>query len=348
MSERSRYLVAAGHQGLRIAEESVVEPGPGELRIRAERSLVSPGTERYYVARCLERGEVLRLGYCSSGRVDAVGAGTSGFALGDRVVAMGWQQAHHGEVVRVPFRLCVKVPDEVALDRAVLAALGATAVHAVDRAALSPGDAALIIGAGLVGQLVAQCAAARGVPAYVADLVWPRADAAARRGVRPIRIDGGAGLVTEVERQVGRGRISKIFLCLTGAATDSFRDAVAILGAVSDPRHRPTIVCVGRFQAEVGFSVELGNLDIRYSARCGAGYRDEEYAHGRREVVAPAGEGTVTENLQRALALVAGGALELTHEQVVRVPFADAVAAHGALARSGASIAIQFAYQESR
>src|SRR5688572_10715998 len=110
---RSRFLVAAGAQGVRVEDEPLVSPAAGQLRIRAVRSLVSPGTERHYVTKCRETNERLRLGYCSSGWVDAVGEGVTGFAVGDRVAAMGWQYAHHGEVIRVPWRLCVQAPSSL-------------------------------------------------------------------------------------------------------------------------------------------------------------------------------------------------------------------------------------------
>src|SRR5690606_35070890 len=51
----------------------------------------------------------LALGYCNVGVVSALGAGTEGFAIGDRVVSNG----RHAEVVCVPKNLCAKIPPVV-------------------------------------------------------------------------------------------------------------------------------------------------------------------------------------------------------------------------------------------
>jgi NADPH2:quinone reductase len=106
-------------------------------------------------------------------------------------------------------------------------------------------------------------------------------------------------------------------------------------------------VGVGRFTARVEFSVELGNLDIRYAARCGAGYRDPAYARGLAEVSAPDGEGTVTENLGRALDLVAAGAVRPAAMGLPRVRLADAAAAYAELRRRPAHPAVLIDHRSS-
>ena len=48
----------------------------------------------------------LPMGYCNVGMLGELGAGVSGFAVGDRVASNG----KHTEVVSVPVNLCAKVP----------------------------------------------------------------------------------------------------------------------------------------------------------------------------------------------------------------------------------------------
>ncbi|MDN5929745.1 MAG: oxidoreductase, partial [Pseudonocardia sp.] len=93
-------------------------------------------------------GERFPLGYCTSGTVESVGPDVAEFSPGDRVIAMGWGEAVHSSVVVVAFRLCRPVPPALSLPTAVVANLGATAVHAVDRATLAPDDEVIVVGAG--------------------------------------------------------------------------------------------------------------------------------------------------------------------------------------------------------
>jgi NADPH2:quinone reductase len=331
----SRRLFAGGRPLPRLAEVRVDPPGRGELRIRAAYSLVSPGTELHYLDSYADTAKRLPLGYCAAGVVDAVGPDAPGFVVGDRVTAMGWGEAVHGDVVTVPFRLCRQVQAELDLADAVVANLGATAVHAVDRARPRPGDEILVVGAGMVGLLVAQITAARGHATTVADRRPERVSAATALGLAARLADDTDDSTPPAEG----GRV--VFLCVTGEATETV--AAAARWAARAPG-RARLVGVGRFTARVEFSVELGNLDIRYAARCGAGYRDADYARGFTEVRAPEGEGTVTENLQRALDLIGSGAIRPERMRLPRLPLERAEQAYVELRERPAHPAVIFEY----
>ncbi|MFJ2904276.1 hypothetical protein [Streptomyces sp. NPDC087212] len=332
----SRRLLAGGLPLPRVEEWRAGPPGVGELRIRAAHSLVSPGTELHYLDRFADTAQDFPLGYCSAGVVEAVGPDAPGFAVGDRVTAMGWGEATHGDVVVVPYRLCRPVPDGMELADAVVANLAATAVHAVDRAGLGPGDECAVVGAGMVGLLVAQITAARGHRTTVLDLRPDRTRTAAALG---LDTHIGRDFPADPEAPATGGRC--VFLCVTGEAGDTV--AAAARWADHAPG-RARLVGVGRFAARVDFSVELGNLDIRYAARCGAGYRDPSYARGLSEVTAPEGEGTVTENLGRALDLIATGAIRPDLLALPRLPLERAAEAYAALRRRPAYPAVIFDY----
>ncbi|MEU2659020.1 zinc-binding alcohol dehydrogenase [Streptomyces sp. NPDC007325] len=322
----TRELVAAGAALPVVQEAARPAPGPGELRLRTRWTMISPGTELHYLDRSARTGERFPLGYCAAGTVESTGPGTPGFAPGDQVIAMGWGEAVHADVITVPHLLCRPVPAGVDLADAVVANLAATAVHAVDRADLAPSDEVAVVGAGMVGLLVAQTAAARGCRVLVHDL---RPDRLATAEALGLAVAEGPALPASAP-PAGTTGGRCVMLCGTGdmsaAVTGAARWASAAPG-------RPRLVGVGRFSARIDFSVELGNLDIRYAARCGAGYRDPSYARGLTGVTPAAGEHTVTENLQRALDLVASGAITPAAMRLPRFTLDEAAEAYTELRR---------------
>lgn len=154
-------------QSLKSGETSVLDvpcPSvqPGHLLIQTTRSLISAGTERMLiefgkanwlekarkhpdkVRRVLEKmktdgvmstveavqsklDQALPLGYCNVGTVIEVGAGVTGFEVGDRVLSNG----KHAEVVCVPKNLCAKIPDGVDDETAAFGVLGAIALQGI-------------------------------------------------------------------------------------------------------------------------------------------------------------------------------------------------------------------------
>src|SRR5271166_1632267 len=83
-----------------------------------------------------------------SGRVAALGAGVSGFALGDRVMgSAGFGAAR--ERIAVPANRLAHVPDDLALDKAAgLSIAYGTTIHALkQRAEMKPGETLVVLGA---------------------------------------------------------------------------------------------------------------------------------------------------------------------------------------------------------
>lgn len=294
-------IVAHGLRGVELVAEPVPPLRATEVAIDVRYSLVSPGTERHYVEQLRGRDASLALGYCVAGRARACGAEVRDVAPGDAVIAMGWQLAIHASHVVVPMRLVVRVPDGLALALAVLAPLAATAVHAVDRARLTADERVLVVGLGPVGVLVAMVAHAVGARVAAWDLdpeaVGAQAFWTALDPAHPPRDAVGA--------------LTAAFLCIDAEATALIAQLQALLSPTGAPHQRARIVNVGRARAQLTLDPAAGNLDIINASRCGAGYRDDDYHHGRRSVPVVAGEHTVDANLRRSVALVARYATEL-------------------------------------
>lgn len=185
---RAFWTVEPGRGEIRPV--SLPAPGPDQVRVRALRSAVSRGTESLVfrgqvpasqaaIMRCpFQDGEFpgpVKYGYASVGLVEA---GPPAW-LGRRVFCL---YPHQDRYV-VPQSAVLAVPDAVPDARAALAANMETAVNGLWDAAPRLGDRIAVVGAGVVGCLVAALAARLpGARVELIDLDPRRAAIAARLG----------------------------------------------------------------------------------------------------------------------------------------------------------------------
>jgi threonine dehydrogenase-like Zn-dependent dehydrogenase len=81
--------------------------------------------------------------------VAALGAGVTGFAVGDRVASNG----KHAELVSVPVNLCAKVPDGVSDEEAAFTVIGAIALQGIRLVQPTLGESVVVTGLGRPGLL---------------------------------------------------------------------------------------------------------------------------------------------------------------------------------------------------
>jgi NADPH:quinone reductase-like Zn-dependent oxidoreductase len=161
---RAFWVTAPGHGEIRA--QRLRSPGHGELLIRTLRSAISRGTEtlvfrgevpesEWRRMRCpFQEGEFpapVKYGYSAVGIVEDGPAE----ALGRRVFCL---HPHQDRFI-VPRAAVVDIPDTVPDRRATLAANMETAINGMWDAMPGPGDRIAVIGAGVVGCLVAALAA---------------------------------------------------------------------------------------------------------------------------------------------------------------------------------------------
>jgi len=174
-----------------IREEPAIEPGPHDVRVRALYGALSRGTERLVFAGKVPEGEFERMrapfmggafpfpvkyGYAVVGRVE-----TGPSELRDRIV---FALHPHQSVFTIPVGAVIPVPAGVPPRRAALAANMETALNAVWDAAPGPADRIAIVGAGVVGSLIAfLCGKLPGAQVILVDIAGSRAELAKRLGV---------------------------------------------------------------------------------------------------------------------------------------------------------------------
>jgi threonine dehydrogenase-like Zn-dependent dehydrogenase len=188
----ARALWIEGPQRAALRSASVGEPGAGEARVAMLWSGISRGTERLVfegrvpaaqaksMRAPFQEGEFpfpVKYGYCAVGRVEAGPADW----LGRTVFCL---HPHQSRFI-APLDMLRPVPENIPPRRATLAANMETALNALWDSGAGPGDKIVVIGAGVVGLLVAAlCAALPGADVTIVDLEASRAKIAASFGAK--------------------------------------------------------------------------------------------------------------------------------------------------------------------
>ena len=174
-----------------IREEALAPPGADEVRVRALCGAISRGTEALVFAGHVPESEFERMrapfmaghfpfpvkyGYATVGRIEG---GTE--ALRGRTV---FTLHPHQNFFNIPASAAVILPDDLPPRRAVLAANMETALNAIWDAAPGPADRIAVVGAGVVGALVAYlCGRLPGAEVTLIDVNPARAELAQAFGV---------------------------------------------------------------------------------------------------------------------------------------------------------------------
>jgi threonine dehydrogenase-like Zn-dependent dehydrogenase len=210
MTDTARAFWITGPGRGEIRSMALPAPGPGEVRVRALASGISRGTETLVFQgrvpeserqrmRCpFQDGEFpapVKYGYASVGVVEALGPEVSADLLNARVFCL---YPHQDRYV-VPSSAVLPVPADVPDRRAALAANMETAVNALWDAGPRIGDRIAVVGAGVVGALIAALLARiPGADVKLVDLDPRRADLVQALGCRfalPAQAAGDADLV---------------------------------------------------------------------------------------------------------------------------------------------------------
>ncbi len=182
-----------GPEVLQPVDLPVTEPGPGELRVRVRACGVG-ATDLTMLTGTYAFAPKLRLvgGYEIAGIVDAVGAGVSGFDVGQRVAALTVHGGFAERLVRGAEHF-VPIPDEVADVQAAAVILNyVSAWQMIHRVAnVQAGQTALVTGAGGgVGTAILQLLQLAGVKSY-GSASASKHGLVARLGATPIDYQAG-------------------------------------------------------------------------------------------------------------------------------------------------------------
>ena len=167
-----------GVRDARLEVLDIPRPGPRELLVRIEACGVCPTDVRKYLIGVNDGSYPFNPGHEWFGRIAELGAGVTGWQVGQRVYGDTYAGYAEYAVLGVdpkPWSYGpLAMPEDIPLDRAVFVEPLADCLHAIgDQAKLEPGERLAVVGAGQMGL---QLAAAGALAGGLVHVIEPRAE----------------------------------------------------------------------------------------------------------------------------------------------------------------------------
>jgi D-xylulose reductase len=261
-----------------------LDVGPGMVKIKLHTVGVCGSDVHYYTHGRIGPfvvNDPMVLGHEAAGTIVEVGAGVQFLKVGDRVcmepgvpdpnsrasrlgmynvdpaVSFWATPPVHGILtpyVVHPANYTFKLPDNVSFAEGAMVEPFAVGMQAATKAKITPGDTAVVIGAGPIGTMVALAALAGGCArVIIADLAQPKLDIAAKyQGIIPVNVTK-TKLADEVNRLTDNWGADVVFEC-SGSPK-------AWDGIIALPRPGGTVVVVGLPVEDVKF--DIASLSVK-------------------------------------------------------------------------------------
>lgn len=207
------------------------------------------------------------IGYSCSGVVRE--SNVDNYKINEKIACAG---ANHAEIIYAPKNLTCKVPDNVSLEEASFATIGAIALHGIHRADIKPGEYVGVIGAGLIGLIVIQIAKASGAIVLASDLINKRLNKAKILGadfvINPLYYNAKI----KVSQMTSGHGLDSIIVCASSSSSKPLDDAVDLV------RDKGKIVMLGGFPIDVNRGkLYYKEVDLLISRSYGPGRYDSYY-----------------------------------------------------------------------
>ena len=275
-----KSLVLTEPKVLRIQESPTPDLAADEALIRVKACGICGSDVHGYDGSSGRRIPPLIMGHEAAGVIEGMGAKVEGFSLGDRVtfdstvycgeceyclegkvnlcdrrmvlgVSCGEYRRHgaFAEYVAVPSRILYKLPPSLPFEHAAMIEAVSVAVHAVGRVKFQPGDASVVVGAGMIGLLLVQAARAAGCDRVIAvDLDKDRLKLAkelgATQSINPLESDT---IETILGATAGQG--ARVSFEVVGSTP-------TVKTAIQATRKGGAVVLVGNLAPQVEFPLQ--------------------------------------------------------------------------------------------
>jgi L-iditol 2-dehydrogenase len=288
-----KALLLSAYKHLEVADLPAPVPGPGEVLVRVAACGICGSDVHGYDGSSGRRIPPIVMGHEAAGMVEAVGEGVRDYAPGDRVtfdstVYCGvCDYCRRGEVnlcddrqvvgvscgdyrragafaefVTVPERILYRLPDALSFADAALLEAVSVAIHAVNVSETRGGEMVLVLGAGMIGLLIAQAARAAGCSrVFVADIDETRLELARSMGADEVIAGSGEVLARRIGELTGGVGVDVAFEAVGRAET--------VAAAIDSTRKGGTVTLVGNIAPEVPIPLQkVVTRQIRLQGSC--------------------------------------------------------------------------------
>ncbi|MFC3574846.1 bi-domain-containing oxidoreductase [Streptomyces yaanensis] len=344
---RSAYsLISTGTELMKVSEAGMSMVGKARSRpdqvAKVLQSVATNGVPATYRKVMGKLDSYTPLGYSLCGVVEQVGTGIDDVKVGDLVACAGNEHALHAELNWVPKNLYARVPDGLAPRHAAFGTVGSIALQGVRQGESRLGEVALVIGLGLIGQLVVQLLAASGVRVVGVDPDPVRCELAERLGAAACGDPASAAVETAVAELTGGHGVDQVYLAAGGGSNQPVELAARL------SRDRGRVVDIGKCRLDLPWNAYYEKeLDVRFSRSYGPGRYDPEYELEGRDYPIGYVRWTERRNLACFLDLVARGRVDVEPLVSHTADFDDAVETYQRLKDGDLkAVAVLFRYPE--
>ncbi len=334
-------LISSGTETASIHSEGVlkeVADNPSHLR-KVWEVMKQAGPVRTLSEVRAKFSEYAVLGYSGAGTVVAKHPTVKDLEVGARV-AYGGEGTGHAETILVGRNLAARVPDAVSFEHASFATLGSIAMNAVRTSGVGLGETAVVIGLGLVGQLVAQLARLQGAVVIATDLRAERVALARELGADHVVEPGGASAADAVASLTGGRGADCVFIAAAAKSAAPCRLALELA------RDRGRIVVVGAVEMSFPWhEMYMKEIQLFMSRAYGPGSYDAAYERQGVDYPVSYVRWTENRNMEEFLRLLDAGRLRLDPLVTHRFALEEAPRAYETImAPDSASLAVLLRY----
>ncbi|MCH5670920.1 bi-domain-containing oxidoreductase [Streptomyces gilvus] len=339
-------LISTGTELMKVSEAGMSMLGKARSRpdqvAKVMQSVATNGVPATYRKVMGKLDSYTPLGYSLCGVVEQVGAGVDDVKVGDLVACAGNEHALHAELNWVPKNLYSPVPDGLAPRHAAFGTVGSIALQGVRQGEPQLGEVALVIGLGLIGQLVVQLLTAAGVRVVGADPDPSRCELAERLGAAACGDPGSTAVEHAVAELTDGHGVDQVYLAAGGGSNQPVELAAKLC------RDRGRVVDIGKCRLDLPWNAYYEKeLDVRFSRSYGPGRYDPSYELEGRDYPIGYVRWTERRNLSCFLDLMARGRVDVEPLISHIADFDDAVETYGRL-KDGElkAVAVLFRYPE--
>ncbi|MDQ3787403.1 MAG: bi-domain-containing oxidoreductase [Actinomycetota bacterium] len=323
-------LISTGTELMKVSEASKSLLGKAKARpdqvAKVMQSVATNGLAATYRKVTSKLDSYTPLGYSLCGVVTAVGEGVTDVSVGSLVACAGNEHALHAELNWVPKNLYAPVPAALAPQHAAFGTVGSIAMQGVRRGEPQLGDVALVIGLGLIGQLVVQLLVASGVTVIGVDPDPVRCELAESVGAALCAAPDSDTVENAVAALTNGFGVDQVYLAAGGSSNQPVELAAKLA------RDRGTVVDIGKCSLNLPWNAYYEKeLDVRFSRSYGPGRYDPSYELEGRDYPIGYVRWTERRNLECFLDLAARGRIDVSPLITHIAHFDDAVETYRSL-----------------